>query len=102
ADALADSERRPMHVICAALNCGDRVDHAEAAILMTVPIKPHLLALLFNDAFNKTYDRSRAIWRRVSNGVAYTHRARAAATRRRVKRADCFRSCSRRVFSDVH
>ncbi len=88
-----------MHVICAALNCGDRVDHAEAAILMTVPIKPHLLALLFNDAFNKTYDRSRAIWRRVSNGVAYTHRARAAAVIKSYRKGD--RHLADLVYSGV-
>ena len=69
---------------------------------MTVPIKPHLLALLFNDAFNKTYNSARAIWRGVSYCIAHANCARAAANCGRVERTDGFRFRSRRIFGDVH
>jgi hypothetical protein len=42
-----------MHLIGSALDCGDRVDHAKASILMAVPIESDIAALLLNNIFDE-------------------------------------------------
>ncbi len=50
-----------MDLIRAALDCGDRIDHAEAAILMTVPIESDIAALFLDNVFDKPNYRARAV-----------------------------------------
>jgi hypothetical protein len=45
-----------VNLIRAALDCGDRIDHAQATILMTMPVEPDVSALFLNNAFDEPHD----------------------------------------------
>ena len=91
-----------MHLIGAALDRRDRIDNTQAAILVAMPIKPNLLTLFVDDSAHELHNFARPVRRRMTNGVAHAKRARAAANRGGVKRANRFRICTRRIFSDKH
>ncbi len=74
----------------------------EAAILMAVPVEPHLLALLLDDALDEADDGARAVGRGVADRVADADGARARADGRRVERADGVGVGARRVLGDEH
>ncbi|MND08309.1 hypothetical protein D3C83_308400 [compost metagenome] len=50
-----------MNLIRASLDCSKRIDDAESAILMTVPIESDIAALFFDDAFHESHDGACAV-----------------------------------------
>ena len=50
-----------MNLIGAALNRCNRIDDAESAILMTMPVESDVAALFLDDAFHKSHHRARAV-----------------------------------------
>src|SRR5205823_10432363 len=88
--------------IGSALDGRNRVDDAEAAVLMTVPVESDPLALILDDFFNEADDRARPVRGGVADGVADADGARAAAYGGRVERAYGFGVGARRVLGDEH
>ena len=102
ADALADAQGRAVNLIRAALDGRNRVDDAEAAVLMPVPVKSDALALLLDNLLDEADDRARPVGRGVAHGVADADGARAAAYGGRVECADGFGVGARSVLGDEH
>src|ERR1700681_791012 len=55
ADSLSHAERRPMYLICASFNSRDGIDDSQTAVLMPVPVKPDLFALLVDYPTHKLH-----------------------------------------------
>src|SRR6266516_1620771 len=91
-----------MDLIGSTLDCRNRVDHAQAAVLMAVPVESHVFALLLNDALDESHNRAGAVRCRMAYGIAHADGASATANCRSVKGANCFRIRARRVFGDEH
>ena len=89
-------------MISAALDCRNRIDHAQAAILVPMPIQANVFALFVNDAAHKFHYFPRAVGGRMPNRVADANRARAAANSGRIKRANRFGLGARCIFGDEH
>src|SRR5260370_8756887 len=53
ADALAHAQRRAVNLICTAFDRRERIDHTQSAVLMSVPVEAHLLALLVDYSAHK-------------------------------------------------
>jgi len=45
-----------MKLIGAAFDCGNGIDNSETAILVAVPIKPHVFPLFLNNTLYKPHD----------------------------------------------
>ena len=59
-----------MKLIGAAFDCGNGIDNSKTAILVAVPIKPHVFSLILNDTFYKPNDGTGAIGRCMAHSVA--------------------------------
>ena len=79
ADALADAERAGVHAVRAGLERPQRVRHAEAAILVPVPVDLDARVELGDEPAHEAHEVAHAVRRRVADGVAD---ADAAARRR--------------------
>src|SRR5215213_277849 len=91
-----------MHLVRAGLDCRERIDHAESAILMAVPVEANASALFVDDVFYEAHNSSCAVGSRVSDGVADANRFGATANGGRVEGADRLGFGAGRVFSHVH
>src|SRR6266498_4039963 len=91
-----------MNLIRAGLNCSDRVDDTQTAILMPVPIEPDVATLFLDNVLHKSNHRPRAIRSWMSDGVADADSLRSALNGSRIERANCFRVCPRSIFGDIH
>src|SRR5260370_827100 len=98
ADALAHAQRRAVNLICAAFDCRERIDHTQSAVLMSVPVQAHLLALLVDYSAHKLNYFARTIGRGVADRVADADGPGTAANRGGVERANRFRISARRIF----
>jgi len=71
ADALADAEARPVNAIGAVLDGEERVDEAEAAVVVPVPVDLHVVrAHALHDRAGEVDEVAHAVGRGVTDGVA--------------------------------
>ncbi len=83
ADALADAEDRAVHAIRAVLQRVDRVRHAEAAIVVPVPVDPDVARAPRGEQVARELDEvAHAVGRDVTDGVAEREPRRARVDRR--------------------
>ena len=94
AHPLANAKRGAVDLIGAALDGSYRINHAEAAILVAVPVKTDVAALFLDDVFDKADHRTRAVRGGMSDGIADADRLRAAMDGRR-ESARIVSGCSR-------
>ena len=91
-----------MDAIGAGLERGDRVDHAQAAILMAVPVHLHVRIEPVDDSTNEADDVAGPPRRRMADRVGDADAYRTRIDRDAVELLDLFRLCARRVLGHVH
>src|SRR5205823_6687784 len=102
ADALPQAECAAVDPVRARNGRHDGVDQAEATVAVPMPVEPDLGLHLVEHLADVADDRARAIWSRVTDGVANRDPLRSLLDGGAEKAAKRFWLGPGRVFSDIH